>query len=534
MMEKAEVPSGWVYATIRDVVASDGVFTDGDWVETKDQDPNGGVRLIQLADLGDGSFLDKSSRFLTRAKAYELNCTFLAKGDLLVARMPDPLGRCCIFPLDGVEKYVTVVDVCAVRLGTSPITPKYMMYLINSPRTRANIEALKSGSTRKRISRGNFASVEIPLAPQNEQNRIIAKIQELFSELDKGVESLKTARGQLNVYRQAVLKHAFEGMLTAQWREENEDKLETPEQLLARIKRERETRYERQLKEWKAAVKIWQECGKSGQKPRKPKTPVTLFLPRKGEIANLPSLPNSWLWIKVQALLAEPLANGHSVKDRASGFPVLRLTAIKTEKLDLSEAKNGDWEYEDALSYLVQQGDFLLARGNGSKRLVGRGGVVPAVERDVAYPDTMIRLRLDPKVVDGSFFSYVWNSRLLREQIEGTARTTAGIYKINQGHILDFMVPLCSLSEQEVVVERLSVILSTIDAMEATIDNQLLKADALRQSVLKGAFAGQLVAQDSSDEPASVLLDQIKAERKEASKGRETTKRTRKKRKPAA
>ena len=323
-------------------------------------------------------------------------------------------------------------------------------------------------------------------------------------------------------------------MLTAQWREENEDKLETPEQLLARIKQERETRYERQLKEWKAAVRTWQECGKSGQKPRKPKTPVTLFLPRKGEIANLPSLPNSWLWIKVQALLAEPLANGHSVKDRASGFPVLRLTAIKTEKLDLSEAKNGDWEYEAALSYLVQQGDFLLARGNGSKRLVGRGGVVPAVERDVAYPDTMIRLRLDPKVVDGSFFSYVWNSRLLREQIEGTARTTAGIYKINQGHILDFMVPLCSLSEQEVVVERLSVILSTIDAMEATIDNQLLKADALRQSVLKGAFAGQLVAQDPSDEPASVLLDQIKAERKEASKGRETTKRTRKKRKPAA
>ena len=153
MALEAEVPSGWVYAKRFVSIAAlrRMSFTDGDWVETKDQDPNGGVRLIQLADLGDGSFLDKSSRFLTRAKAYELNCTFLAKGDLLVARMPDPLGRCCIFPLDGVEKYVTVVDVCAVRLGTSPITPKYMMYLINSPRTRANIEALKSGSTRKRI-----------------------------------------------------------------------------------------------------------------------------------------------------------------------------------------------------------------------------------------------------------------------------------------------------------------------------------------------------------------------------------------------
>ena len=228
MMDKAELPSGWVYATVGDVIAGDGFFTDGDWVETKDQDPNGDVRLIQLADIGDGSFLDKSSRFLTKAKAYGLNCTFLTNGNLLIARMPDPLGRCCIFPLDGNEEYVTVVDVCAVHLGTSPVDPKYMMYLINSPRTRVDIEALQSGSTRKRISRKNFASIEMPIAPKKEQSRIVAKIEELFSELDKGVESLKTARAQLDLYRQAILKHTFEGKLTAKWREENKDKLEKP------------------------------------------------------------------------------------------------------------------------------------------------------------------------------------------------------------------------------------------------------------------------------------------------------------------
>ena len=93
------------------------------------------------------------------------------------------------------------------------------------------------------------------LPPTEEQRRIVAKIEELFSELDKGVESLKTARAHLKVYRQAVLKHAFEGKLTAQWREENKDKLEKPEQLLARIKQERETRDERQLKEWRTAIK---------------------------------------------------------------------------------------------------------------------------------------------------------------------------------------------------------------------------------------------------------------------------------------
>ena len=74
------------------------LFTDGDWVESKDQDPNGNVRLIQLADIGVGEFLDKSLKFLTTETAKQLKCTFLEKGDILVARMPEPIGRSCIFP----------------------------------------------------------------------------------------------------------------------------------------------------------------------------------------------------------------------------------------------------------------------------------------------------------------------------------------------------------------------------------------------------------------------------------------------------
>ena len=123
----------------------------------------------------------------------------------------------------------------------------------------------------RRVPTPYLADQSIPVPPAREQRRIVAKIEELFSELDKGVESLKTARAKLNVYRQAVLKHAFEGKLTAQWREENKDKLETPGQLLARIKQEREARYEEQLREWKAAVKTWGENDKTAKKPAKPK-----------------------------------------------------------------------------------------------------------------------------------------------------------------------------------------------------------------------------------------------------------------------
>src|SRR5947209_1312461 len=96
-----ELPEGWAEACIPQLVGRNGLFSDGDWVESKDQDPSGRVRLIQLADVGDGVFRNRSSRFLTSEKARELGCTFLKQGDVLVARMPDPLGRACIFPGDG-------------------------------------------------------------------------------------------------------------------------------------------------------------------------------------------------------------------------------------------------------------------------------------------------------------------------------------------------------------------------------------------------------------------------------------------------
>src|SRR4051812_24823474 len=110
----AGLPDGWVEVTLPDLVGCDGVFLDGDWVESKDQDANGGVRLIQLADIGDGLYRNRSSRFLTMGKAKELGCTFLERGDILISRMADPLGRACIFPGDD-KPAATVVDACIVR-----------------------------------------------------------------------------------------------------------------------------------------------------------------------------------------------------------------------------------------------------------------------------------------------------------------------------------------------------------------------------------------------------------------------------------
>ena len=183
---------------IADVLFDAEVFTDGDWVETKDQDPEGDVRLTQLADVGDGKWINKSVRFLTSEKAKQLRCTYLRSGDLLIARMPDPLGRCCVFPGDSMP-CVTVVDVCVIRPNQNRVDNRYLMHVINAPHGRRGIARHMTGTTRRRVSRKNLSKVEIPLPPLPEQKRIAgildaadalrAKRREALAQLDTLLQS---------------------------------------------------------------------------------------------------------------------------------------------------------------------------------------------------------------------------------------------------------------------------------------------------------------------------------------------------------
>ena len=183
---------------IADVLFDAEVFTDGDWVETRDQDPEGNVRLTQLADVGDGKWINKSARFLTSEKAKQLRCTYLRSGDLLVARMPDPLGRCCVFPGDSMP-CVTVVDVCVVRPNQNRVDNRYLMHVINAPHGRRGIARHMTGTTRRRVSRKNLSKVEIPLPPLTEQRQIAgildaadalrAKRREALAQLDTLLQS---------------------------------------------------------------------------------------------------------------------------------------------------------------------------------------------------------------------------------------------------------------------------------------------------------------------------------------------------------
>lgn len=202
-----DLPEGWEWKTLGEVLAG-GVFSDGDWVETKDQDPTGDVRLVQLADVGEGFFRDRSSRFLTDEAARRLNCTFLQAGDVLVARMPNPLGRACLLPQVG-RPSVTAVDVCILRAEPSMADARWLMWWLNSPHVRRQVAALQSGTTRKRISRRNLAKIRLSVPPLHEQAQIVAAIEEHCSRLDSAERTLNAAARRLHAFEDALYREAL-------------------------------------------------------------------------------------------------------------------------------------------------------------------------------------------------------------------------------------------------------------------------------------------------------------------------------------
>jgi type I restriction enzyme S subunit len=220
--------------------------------------------------------------------------------------------------------------------------------------------------------------------------------------------------------------------------------------------------------------------------------------------------------VRLAECLAEPLVNGRSVQTKPDGFPVLRLSCLRDGVVDLHERKLGSWDPIKAEPFLVQKGDFFVARGNGSLRLVGRGGLVRVKPDEVAFPDTLIRVRVTPDRVIPEYLRLVWDSQLVREQIEGTARTTAGIYKINQQDLRNIVLRLPDVADQPGLVATAEAEQGKADSLAKAVEDARRRTTVLRTAILAQAFRGQLVPQDPTDEAASVLLERIAAEREAA------------------
>jgi type I restriction enzyme S subunit len=378
---------------------------------------------------------------------------------------------------------------------------KFSYYLLRS----LNLEKLEASTAIPGLNRNHAYDEAILLAPFAEQHRIVAKIEELFSELDKGIENLKTAQAQLKVYRQALLKHAFEGKLTAQWRADNPNKLETADAMLKRIQKERGQRYQQQLADWEAT-------GKQGTKPKAPKPLAPLTAE---ELTELPQLPKGWAWIRLGSANVDvfdgPFGSNLKSSDYVgSGVRVIRLENIGSlEFIGEKESYVTHKKYESLKSHTVTAGDIIFSSFITESIRVA---LLPINIGKAVNKADCFCVRLHGKTLNNTFTVMFLSTRAVFKQLEANIHGV-GRPRINTTQLKDVVIPICGSVEQQAVIAELEYGLSEATQLDQTIGAALQQSEALRQSILKKAFSGQLVPQDPADEPASALLARIKADK---------------------
>ena len=388
------------------------------------------------------------------------------------------------------------------------------LHLVLQPYLNA-INEETSSVTVKHLSSRTVSEIPLPLPPLNEQKRIVAKIEELFSELDAGEESLRRARRLLGVYRQSLLKQAFEGKLTAPWRKHNPHLLESPDQLLKRIQTEREARYKEQIKDWESTVKKWEAGGRKQKKPPKPRQPKSISNLTPDVRERLSKLALGWQWAKLGWMTTGPEYGSSAKSKKVGDCPVIRMGNIQRGEINWDDLVFSD-DQDEIKQYLLASGDVLFNRTN-SPELVGKTAIYRGPHRAI-FAGYLVRVNHIGSIVSGDFLTYFLNSHTARQY--GNTVKTDGVNQsnINADKLMNYPFPFTSLPEQQEIVRLLDEQFTAIDQNEREIAAALKRSAALRQSILKKAFTGQLVLQDPTDEPAVKLLARIRTEREAAVK----------------
>ena len=397
------------------------------------------------------------------------------------------IGRACIYKND-LQDAVVDSHVTILRIYKEKVIPAYVFYFIMSPHIQKKIDDMQSGSTNQvELNRTAIYETQIPIAPLNEQRRIVSKIEELFSDLDQGEAALKKAQTLIATYRQSVLKAAVTGELTKDWREANKDHLESGEALLERILKTRRDE--------------WQGRGKY----KEPQAPDT---------TNLPKLPEGWVWVSCSQLISNIRSGSTAVpKDDPTNFPILRSSSVRPCSINYEDVRFLTEEDSNNDLNFLSDGDLLFIRLSGSLDYVGNCALVSnPILYGVQYPDRLFRA-IPVNIELGSYLELFFASFLARKQIMAMAKSTAGHQRISMEAITSQVIPFPPLVEQNEIVSKVEDVFSQIAALETWCKTELARSATLRQAILKDAFSGKLVPQDLTDEPASILLERIKAER---------------------
>ncbi len=442
----------------------------------------------------------RGSYYISDEKFYELESFKVKAGDILMS-CSGTVGKLSIVPFD-FEKGIINQALLKITLNNNIIYTRFFFYLFGFNISRI-LQKNTRGSAMLNISSvRDLKNIQFPIPPLTEQQRIVDKIEELFTKLDTGVEALKQAQAKLKRYRQSVLKAAVEGRLTAEWREQHlpaspcsaqasKDKLEPTDKLLDRILKERREKWEsQQLAKFKTNGK---------------KTPVKWQNKYKESIfpnsSSLPELPESWKCVSIDQISYE-VRYGSSSKTNTdpNGIPILRMGNIVEGNLVFDKLKYLTKNHDEFPDLLLVSGDLLFNRTN-SVELVGKTAIYKGYPYPCSYASYLIRVRFS-RGVEPNFISFFINSVYGRAWIRSVVSQQVGQANVNGTKLKNLAVPLPSFDEQKKIVSELERLFSIIYESESLIHREINRAQSLRQSILKRAFDGKLVPQDPNDLPA--------------------------------
>ncbi|MEI8246660.1 MAG: restriction endonuclease subunit S [Lentisphaerota bacterium] len=380
-----------------------------------------------------------------------------------------------------------------VKLHFPNIDNNYAFYFLRSKFIEINTRAKGVGIPH--VDPYLLWSYMLPIPPLPEQQAIVSKIEELFSSLDKGIESLKTARQELKIYRQAVLKWAFEGKLTSDWRKEN-NLIIKGQDVLIKIEKKRADKLKALIANGN------KESGRILNKIQKHK-----FI-----APNNIKIPQEWCWTSfLNACYLVVDCHNKTAPYRDKGIYLIRTSNIKNGKLLLDE--HIKFVSDETYNYWSRRcppesGDILFTR----EAPMGEAAIIPKGIK-VCMGQRIMLLRTFPELLLPKYLHYAIMESVFQQRMNNNAIGT-GVKHLRVGDVEELVLPICSSEEQQAIVSEIEDRLSVCDKLEESIEQSLQQAEVLRQSILKQAFEGKLVPHDPNDEPASVLPKLINVEKR--------------------
>jgi type I restriction enzyme S subunit len=453
----------------------------------------GNIPWVKSGELDKGVIYD-SEEHISEVAIKKSSAKIFPKGTLLFALYGATIGKMATLGVDA----STNQAICGIY-KSSAFNSEYLYHYLFYKKN--NLIQQGIGGAQPNISQTILKKLNISIAPLIEQKAIVKKIEELFSSLDNGIADLKKAQEQLVIYRQAVLKKAFEGELTKEWRGKNSYSMDG---FLKKLNKEKETAIESKLISKSIYFPVFEEKELIYKTPKswislpwKTTTSNNKYAMKRGPFGS--ALKKEFFVDKGIVVYEQ----GHAINNE----PFRHRYYITSEK------------FRELKAFKTKGGDMIISCSGAT---LGRICLLPENADVGVINQALLKIDLDEKILFKNFFLLMFRSETFQRMIFAKSLGTAMPNMIGMKELKEIPIPIPSIEEQKQIIKEVESRLSVCDAVEKSIEESLLKATALRQSILKKAFEGKLLSKeeiakckvDKNYEPASVLLEKIKLEKK--------------------